>query len=415
MDFQMGCDGLKQIAVLGHGVVGSGVMEVLEQNRGLIEKRVGSQVEVRYILDRRQFPGLPYSDRFVTDFGVIRDDPAVEAVVEVLGGLEPAFSYARESLLAGKSVITSNKELVARKGDVLLALAREKGAHFLFEASVGGAIPVIEPMHRCLDANRIQQVAGILNGTTNFILTKMLREGCAFQDALELAQRLGYAERDPSADVEGLDACRKICILASLAFGSHFYPEDVPTRGIAGVKPRDAAYAARWGGAVKLIARARRAAGGRVALEVSPMLVPASSLLWGVGDVNNAVQVTGDMAGDVIFYGRGAGKLPTASAVVSDVITALTQEGPAPSLFWGPADPGLLLPPSEAPCQGYFRVTGLDREGLELFFPGAFFLEPLEQGEEALITAPATQGELDAAQRAAEAAGGRVLSRFPVL
>jgi homoserine dehydrogenase len=406
---------MKQIAVLGHGVVGSGIMEVLEKNRVQVEEKAGCGVEVRYVLDRRAFPGLPYSDRFVTDFSVILEDPEVEVVAEAMGGLEPAFTYARESLSRGKSFVTSNKELVAAKGDVLLALAREKGVRFLFEASVGGGIPVIEPIHRSLGPNRIQQVAGILNGTTNFILTKMLREGTSFQDALELAQRLGYAERDPSADVEGHDACRKICILAALAFGRHFYPEDVPTRGITGVTARDAAYAARWGGSIKLIGRARRGSGGRVALEVSPMLVPGSSLLSGVGDVYNAVQVTGDMTGDVLFYGRGAGKLPTAAAVVGDIAAALREPGNDCSLFWGPADPAMLLPPEEAPSQGYFRVSGLDREELELFFPGAFFLESLEEGEEALITPPATQGELDAAARAAEAAGGRILSRFPLL
>ena len=405
---------MKKIAVLGHGVVGSGVLTVLEKNRSQVERALGEPVEVKYILDRRAFPGLPYSDRFVRDFSPIRDDPEIAAVAEALGGVEPAFTFAKECLSRGKSFVTSNKELVAEKGDILLALAQEHGARFLFEASVAGGTPVIGPIRRSLAADRILQVAGILNGTTNFILTKMLREGATLESALALAQKLGYAERDPSADLEGRDACRKLCILASLAFGSHFYPADVPTRGIAGVTPRDAAYAARWGGAVKLIARARRTAGGRAALEVSPMLVPGESLLAGVGDVYNAVLVTGEMAGDVLFYGRGAGSLPTASAVAGDLIEALSgRREAAPA--WGPAEPGLLLPPEEAPCRGYFRTAGLDREGLSLFFPGAFFLEPLEAGEEALITPLVTRGELDAAARAAGAAGARILSAFPVL
>ena len=237
-----------KIAILGHGVVGSGVVEVLTTNRSGIEKKVGCPVEIKYILDRKDFPDLPYSHLFVKDFEVIAADPEVDVVVEVMGGVEPAFTFVSRSLSAGKNVVTSNKELVAAKGAELLALAARHNVNFLFEASVGGGIPIIKPLHLCLGANEITAIAGILNGTTNFILTKMIRGKMAFEEALALAQQLGYAERDPSADVEGHDACRKICILASLAFGSHIYPQWVHTEGITAITPDDVACAAAWGG-----------------------------------------------------------------------------------------------------------------------------------------------------------------------
>ncbi len=406
---------MKKIALLGHGVVGSGVMEILERNSALLERQAGEQVEAKYILDRRDFSALPYGDRFTTSFDAIREDPEVAVVVEALGGVEPAYGWARASLLAGKSFVTSNKELVATKGDELLALAAEKGVHFLFEASVGGGIPVLQPLRESLTANHITGIAGILNGTTNFILTRMFQEGMAFADALALAQELGYAEQDPTADVGGFDACRKICILASIAFGSRFDPEKVPTRGITAISARDVACAARWGGAIKLIGRAGRAPDGRVDLEVAPMLVPNDCLLAGVGGVYNAVQVTGDMVGNTLFYGPGAGKLPTASAVVGDVVTALTQPANSRPVPWGPEKPELLRPWEESPARALLRVAGMDRQDLAAFFPDCQLLEPAEEGEEALVTALSTQGELDAAQSAAEAAGARVLSRITVL
>ena len=335
-------------------------------------------------------------------------------VVEALGGVEPAFTWARESILAGKSFVTSNKELVAAKGDELLALAAEKGVWFLFEASVGGGIPILQPLRESLTANRVVAVAGILNGTTNFILTRMFADGMAFGDALAEAQSLGYAEADPTADVEGHDACRKICILASIAFGSHFHPQEVHTQGITRIGPRDVAWAGRWGGSIKLIGRARRTAEGRAALEVSPMLVPGDCLLSRVDGVFNAVQVTGDMVGTTLFYGPGAGKLPTASAVVGDVITALTQPAGSRPVPWGPKKEGLLQPWEESAARAMLRVAGLAPDALETFFPGCRLLGA-EEGETALITAAATQGELDAALDAARAAGGNILSRVTVL
>ena len=405
---------MKKIALLGHGVVGSGVMEILEKNQTVLARQAGDGVEAAHVLDRRTFPGLAYGDRFTGDFSVIRDDPEVSVVVEALGGVEPAFTWARESILAGKSFVTSNKELVAAKGDELLALAAEKGVWFLFEASVGGGIPILQPLRESLTANRVVAVAGILNGTTNFILTRMFADGMAFGDALAEAQSLGYAEADPTADVEGHDACRKICILASIAFGSHFHPQEVHTQGITKIGPRDVAWAGRWGGSIKLIGRARRTAEGRAALEVSPMLVPGDCLLSRVDGVFNAVQVTGDMVGTTRFYGPGAGKLPTASAVVGDVITALTQPAGSRPVPWGPKKEGLLQPWEESAARAMLRVAGLAPDALETFFPGCRLLGA-EEGETALITAAATQGELDAALDAARAAGGNILSRVTVL
>lgn len=408
---------MKKIALLGHGVVGSGVMEILDKNAGVVARQAGEPVEVKYILDRRQFPGLAYSHRFVQDFDAVKNDPEISVVVEALGGLEPAFTWAKESILAGKSFVTSNKELVAAKGDELLAMAAEKGVYFLFEASVGGGIPILQPLRESLTANRITGIAGILNGTTNFILTGMFQKGTSFDAALKQAQELGYAEADPTADVEGLDACRKICILASIAFGSHFSPEEVHTQGITKITEKDVVYTRRWGGAVKLIGRARRTAVGRAALEVAPMLVPDSCLLSHVDGVDNAIQVTGDMVGTTLFYGPGAGKLPTASAVVGDVVTAITQPAGSRPIPWSPAQPGLLQPWEENTVRSFLRVSGMEPGTLTTFFPGCKELPSIDgtDGETALITDITTQGELDAAQRAAEAAGAVIHSRIAVL
>ena len=309
------------IAILGYGTVGSGVLEVLRRNAASIERRAGQPVTVKYICDIRDFSSHPDAALFVNNIDVILSDPEVTAVVETIGGLKPAYFYVKSALESGRHVVTSNKELVATHGAELLAIARRRGVCFLFEASVGGGTPIITPMHQCMAANVISEIAGIVNGTTNFMLTKMARENMDFGAALKLAQSLGYAETiDPSADVDGIDAQRKISILASLAFGRHFFPQNVPTRGIRDVSVKDIALAARQGAAVRLIAWARRGDDGSVALAVEPMLIPRENQLAGVEDVFNAVLVKGDMLGDVVFYGKGAGKLPTASAVVADVI-----------------------------------------------------------------------------------------------
>lgn len=322
-----------KIAVMGYGVVGSGTVEVFYKNLKSIEQKIGDDIDIKYILDLRDFSDSPYSEKFIKDFDIILNDSEVKIVAEVIGGLDPAYRYVKSLLQNGKSVVTSNKELVAEKGAELLKIAREKNVNFFFEASVGGGIPIIRPLHHCLSANEIDEIAGILNGTTNYILTKMAEEGTDFSDALSQAQALGYAERDPSADINGADACRKICILASLAFGKHVYPKNVHTEGITAVSTEDVQYCKDFGGAIKLIAWARKEE-EKVVVMVCPAFISESSQLSTVNDVYNAILVRGDATGDVIFYGKGAGKLPTASAVVSDIIIAAKMTGTSKSLYW---------------------------------------------------------------------------------
>lgn len=350
---------MAEIAVMGHGVVGSGVMEVLLSHKESIKKRAKEEVHVKYILDLREFPGLSYSDRFVKDFQQILDDPEVKIVVEVMGGLEPAYSYTKACLENGKSVVTSNKELVAQKGAELLALAQKNNLNFLFEASVGGGIPIIRPISQCLAANEMTEIAGILNGTTNFILTKMIREHMAFEDALKMAQELGYAERDPSADVDGVDACRKICILASLAYGTHVYPDSVHTEGIRSITKEDVGYAGAWGGVIKLIGEVKKLENGRVHIQVAPMFISRESQLANVDDVFNGILVRGDATGDVVFYGKGAGKLPTASAVVADIIDCVRHlKSDRKILYWEDAKPDYVQPWEDTPQDLFVRVVG---------------------------------------------------------
>ena len=322
------------VAILGHGVVGSGVAEVLRKNADSIAHKAGEPIEIRRILDLREFPDLPYADKFTKEFDDILNDPDIRIVVETMGGLHPAYDFVKSCLLAGKNVVTSNKELVAAKGDELLEIAKNNNLNFLFEASVGGGIPILRPIDQCLAANEVYEIAGILNGTTNFMLTRMIEDRMSFEDALALAQKLGYAERNPSADVDGHDACRKICILASLAFGKHVYPDQIHTEGIGNVTLDDVKFAEAYGGVIKLIGRVSRLQDGRVSGLVAPMILPAASLLADVNDVFNGIMVRGDAIGDVVFYGRGAGKLPTASAVVADVIDEVKHLGARKYLFW---------------------------------------------------------------------------------
>lgn len=324
------------VAVMGYGTVGSGVVEVLSKNHESIVKRsTQDSLEVKYILDLRDFPGDPNEDKFIKDFNVILNDADVKVVVETMGGLHPAFEFVSSLLQAGKSVVTSNKELVAAKGYELLNLAKEQNVNFLFEASVGGGIPIIRPITQCLAANEIDEIAGILNGTTNFILTMMIEKHMRFEDALKLAQDNGYAEKDPTADIEGHDACRKICILASLCFGKHVYPDSVYTEGISKITARDVAYVQDFGGVIKLLGRSKRLENGQITAMVSPAVVMDGSQLASVRDVFNAIMVRGDAIGDVVFYGKGAGKLPTASAVVADVIDCAKHVVRRKAFGWG--------------------------------------------------------------------------------
>ncbi len=308
-----------KVAVMGYGTVGSGVVEVIETHKDIIAKRTGGEVlEVAHILDLRDFPNDPHS--FTKDFNDILNDPEVKVVAETMGGVNPAFDFTMKLLQAGKAVVTSNKELVAQKGLELLQTAKEHNTNYLFEASVGGGIPIIRPMAQCLAANNIEGIAGILNGTTNFILTKMIEEDMSFETALKLAQDNGYAEKDPTADVEGHDACRKVCILASLAFGKHVYPNQVATEGISNISLEDVSYISSANGVIKLLGQIKYIDEDNIAAFVSPAVVYNGSQLASVRDVFNAILVRGDAVGDVCFYGRGAGKLPTASAVVADMV-----------------------------------------------------------------------------------------------
>ncbi len=345
------------VAVMGHGTVGSGVVEVLLKNHDSIAKKAGEEINIKYVLDLREFPDSPLHDRFVKDFSIIEKDPEVKVVVECMGGLHPAYDFVKACLLAGKSVATSNKELVAEKGAELLRIAKDKNVNFLFEASVGGGIPIIRPLNQCLAANEVYEIAGILNGTTNFILSKMIHEQMSFDDALALAQKLGYAERDPSADIEGADACRKICILASLAFGKHVYPDQVHTEGITKITLEDVEYASNYGGVVKLLGRVKKLDDGRLSVMVSPAIVERSGQLAGVEDVFNAILVRGDAIGDVVFYGRGAGKLPTASAVVADVIDCAKHVNRRKLLFWEDKADGYIADYLEVPTRFYVRLS----------------------------------------------------------
>lgn len=350
------------VAVLGHGVVGSGVVEVLCRNAASIAHKAGDSIEIRRILDLREFPDSPLADRFTKNFQDILDDPDIRIVVETMGGLHPAYDFVKSCLEAGKSVVTSNKELVAAKGDELLEIARRNNLNFLFEASVGGGIPILRPLDQCLAANEVYEIAGILNGTTNFMLTQMVENDMSFDDALALAQRLGYAERDPSADIDGEDACRKICILASLAFGRHVYPAQVHTEGIRKVTREDVGYAAAMDGVIKLIARAQKLPDGHLYAIVSPMILPKSSLLADVNDVFNGIMVRGDAIGDVVFYGRGAGKLPTASAVVADVIDEVKHLNARKYLFWERGQEGYVADYRQGRVRMFLRLSCEDGE-----------------------------------------------------
>ena len=324
------------IAVMGYGTVGSGVVEVLHKNHdSIVSKSTQKDLELKYILDLRDFPGDPNEDKFVKDFNIILNDDSVKIVVETMGGLHPAFEFVSSLLKAGKSVVTSNKELVAQKGYELLTLADENNVNFLFEASVGGGIPIIRPLCQCLAANYIEGIAGILNGTTNFILTMMIEKGMSFDEALKIAQEKGYAEKDPTADVEGYDACRKVCILASLAFGKHVYPNQVETEGITNITLEDVSYIENAGGVIKLLGQIKYINDNEIAAFVSPAVVYNGSQLASVKDVFNAILVRGDAVGDVCFYGPGAGKLPTASAVVADIIDCAKHSERKKIFGWG--------------------------------------------------------------------------------
>lgn len=322
-----------KVAVLGYGTVGSGVVEVIEKNKDMINKKAGEEICVKYILDLREFPGDPYEDRIVHDVNIILEDEQVDIICETMGGVEPAYTFSKRALLAGKSVCTSNKELVANHGPELIRLAKENHCNYLFEASVGGGIPIIRPLNYSLTAEKIEGITGILNGTTNYILSKMEGEGASFEEVLKEAQEKGYAEKNPEADVQGYDACRKIAILSSLMLGKNVNYQDIYTEGITKITAEDFYYAKKFGKTIKLLAMSKDV-NGRYFAMVAPFLIDKTHPLHSVNDVFNAVFVRGNMLGDSMYYGRGAGKLPTASAVVSDIVDCARHKGKTIMCFW---------------------------------------------------------------------------------
>ena len=345
---------MAKIAIMGFGTVGAGVAEVARMNRDTIAQRLGEEVYVKYILDVRDFAGSPYADRMIKDFSIIENDPEVEVVVESIGGAKVALDFTRRALLAGKHVVTSNKELVATHG-------REKNVNYLFEASVGGGIPVLRPLFQCLAGNEIEEIYGILNGTTNYILTRMVKGGISFADALKEAQDKGYAEKDPTADVEGIDAGRKICILSDLAWGKEVSPADISMEGISSIHLTDVDIASAAGYRIKLLGRALRLENGKQAAYVAPHLVRVSCPIATVDDVFNAILIRGNAGGDVMFYGKGAGKLPTASAVVADVIDCAKHVGRKKAFGWGPSEDDYVVDYKTLPTSLYVRASVTDK------------------------------------------------------
>ena len=345
-----------QIAILGLGTVGTGVARVVAENARQIERKLGEPLQVKTILVRR-FKDGPYRQLMTDDFSRIEQDEDIRVVVETIGGVEAAYEYTKRTLEAGKHVVTANKQLVAEHGCELLALARKKNVNYLFEASVGGGIPILHPLRECLAANRIEEVYGILNGTTNYILTRMVRTGAFFSDALREAQAKGYAEADPTADIEGIDAGRKTCILADLAFGHQVDPKDVPMEGISKLSLRDVKIAQRAGYRVKLLGRAVRLPGGGRTAYVAPHLIPEDRPLANVEDVFNAIVVRGNATGEVMFCGKGAGEMPTASACVADVMEALQASPRREETGWSPETAG-FEDPLELHTRYYFRIEG---------------------------------------------------------
>lgn len=406
---------MAKIAVLGFGVVGSGTVELFYKNKNKIVEKAGTDLDIKYILDIRDFPGSPFESKFTKDINDILNDDEVTLVAEVMGGVNPAFDFVKSCLERGKSVVSSNKELVAKKGAELLKTAKEHNCNFLFEASTGGAIPIIRPLHQCLAANDITAVAGILNGTTNFILTKMINENMPFAEALSTAQKLGYAEKDPTADVEGHDACRKICILSSLVFGKHVYPDWVHCEGISSITAEDAQYAESWGGAVKLIGSVKRTADGKILPIVRPAFVCGANQLSSVNDVFNGIMVYGDAIDQVMFYGRGAGKFPTASAIVADLIDAAKMKGTSISQVWEDSkDNSFIADYKEDILPFYVRVQGVSKDKAKEVFGEVEFLtrENCPADEIAFITPEIKEKDFD---EKLTQLGGKVLGKIRVL
>lgn len=383
------------VAILGYGTVGSGVFEVLNENKESISRRAGQELHVKYVLDLRDFPGQPVEKVLVHDYEQIVSDPEVDIVVEVMGGVEPAYTFVKKALLAGKNVCTSNKALVAKHGRELMDIAKEKSINFLFEASCGGGIPIIRVINSSLTGDEIDEVTGILNGTTNYMLYKMSTEGCEFDTVLKEAQQKGYAEADPTADVEGYDACRKIAILSSLAYERYFDFEDIYTEGITKITPEDMEYAAKLGRTIKLLGTSRRLADGTCYAMVAPFMLGQNSPLYSVNDVFNAVFVHGNMLGDAMFYGSGAGKLPTASAVVGDIVDAAKHLHVNIVTNWN-STPAVLKPLDEVTGRFFVRIKKEAAEEAKKVFGDVEIISLGQLPQEcAFITDEMTQGEFE--------------------
>ena len=386
-----------KIAVMGYGTIGSGVVEVLDINKDRIAERAGEPVEVKYVLDLREFPGDPMEDKIVHDYKTIVEDKEVGIVVETMGGVEPAYTFVKAMLEADKSVTTSNKALVAEKGADLIRIAREHNVNFQFEASVGGGIPIIRPLNKCLTADEIEEITGILNGTTNYMLTKMADEGADFDDVLKDAQDKGYAEKDPTADIEGHDPCRKIAILTSLVCGKQVDFEEIHCEGITKISATDIKYAKAMGRSIKLLASSKRVGDNYTAL-VAPFMLDASHPLCGVNDVFNGVFVHGNVLGDAMFYGSGAGKLPTASAVVADVVDMVKHQHTNIFIDWKPEKVELLdYKESE---NRFFVRTDSPKAEVEAVFGKVAYVEGVAAGEYAFTTDLMKEGDFqDKAQK----------------
>ena len=396
-----------QVAVMGYGTVGSGVVEVIEKNKEEINKKSGEEINIKYILDLRDFPGDPFEDKIVHDVEQILSDPEIKIICETMGGLKPAYEFTKRALLSGKSVCTSNKELVAAHGPELIKIAHDNKCNYLFEASVGGGIPIIRPLNYSLTAEKIDAITGILNGTTNYILSKMEKEGADFEDVLKEAQEKGYAERNPEADVEGYDACRKIAILSSLMCGKNVKYEDIYTEGITKITATDFVYAHACGKTIKLLAQSKEEDGKFYAM-VAPCMISTSNPLFMVNDVFNAVCVHGNMLGDSMYYGRGAGKLPTASAVVSDVVDCARHLGKVIMCFWDAED--VTLTGIEEASRRFFVRVPLEQESKALaVFESVSVIEAEVPGEFGFITDAMTEKEFN---RKAEEVG--IISRIRI-
>ena len=386
---------MAKVAIMGYGTVGSGVYDIIKTNSDKLSRSAnGESVDIKYILDIRDFDDHPEKELFTKEFNDILNDDEVSVVAEVMGGLHPAYEFTKSLLEAGKSVVTSNKELVATYGTELLEIARGKNVNYFFEASVGGGIPIIRPMYQCLTANNILKIAGILNGTTNYILDQMIRKGKTFETALKDAQNNGFAERNPAADIEGHDACRKIAILASLASGKMIDYNDIDTDGITNITLDDVKYAAAMDSVIKLIGYAQFDENGKVYSIVSPMVIKNSSPLAGVDGVFNAIMVTGDCVGDVMFYGKGAGKLPTASAVVADVVDAVKHSDRSKKIFWEKPTENIMADIDSKKFEYFVRTTD-SAENVQKIFGKCEFVDNIIDNESAFVTSPLTKSQVE--------------------